>query len=59
MLVLTRCVGQKVIAAGNIEFVILGINGGQVRVGVKAPAGVVIDREEIHERKQREKGNAA
>lgn len=50
-LVLTRRPNEAVIIAGNVRVTVLGIKGNQVRLGFEAPAGVSIDREEIHERK--------
>ena len=29
---------------------VLSVNGGQVNLGIKAPRGVAVHREEIHER---------
>lgn len=55
MLILTRRVGETlVIGQGDqqITVTILGINGGQVRVGTKAPPETVILREELIEREQ-------
>lgn len=55
MLILTRRVGETlVIGQGDqqITVIILGINGGQVRIGTKAPPETVILREELIEREQ-------
>ena len=54
MLILTRKAGEAIVIANNIVVTILGINNGQVRLGVEAPANVVVDREEIHQRRQRD-----
>ncbi len=51
MLILSRKVGESLIIDGNIEIKILHIKNGNVRVGVHAPDNIVVDREEIHERK--------
>jgi carbon storage regulator len=51
MLILSRKVGESLIIDGNIEIKILNIKNGNVRVGVRAPEEVVVDRREIHERK--------
>jgi len=51
MLILSRKVGESLIIDGNIEIKILNINNGNVKVGVRAPKNVVVDRQEIHERK--------
>ena len=51
MLILTRRIGEALIINGNIRVELLGIKGNQVRLGIDAPLDIVIDREEIHERK--------
>ena len=35
----------------------MAVNGSQVRIGIKAPINVTVDREEVAERKRREKEN--
>ena len=52
MLILSRKIGESLIIDGNIEVKILDIKAGTVRVGVYAPHDIIIDRQEIHERKQ-------
>lgn len=56
MLVLTRRIGEVLVIGGDIKVQVLGVKGVQVRIGIEAPRAVKIDREEIHERKQAEKG---
>ena len=51
MLVLTRRVGESLKIGDNITVTILGAKGTQVRVGVEAPRDVVVDREEIYQKK--------
>ncbi len=51
MLILSRKIGESLIIDGNIEVKILDIKNGNVRVGVHAPHHIVVDRQEIHERK--------
>ena len=55
MLVLTRRKGEKLIINDNIKIAILGVNGGQVRVGIEAPKEVSIYRDEIYKKIQEEK----
>lgn len=50
MLVLTRKANQSIVLSGGIRVTILGIKGGQVRIGVSAPPDVTIDREEVYRR---------
>ncbi|UDL04012.1 carbon storage regulator [Marinobacter sp. CA1] len=56
MLILTRRVGETLVitppGCEPIEVTILAITGYQARIATKAPADVVIDRLEIHERKK-------
>lgn len=52
MLILTRRIGESIQIADNITVIVVGVKGSQVRLGVEAPAGVAIDRQEIHLRKQ-------
>jgi carbon storage regulator len=54
MLILSRRVGESIVIAGDITVVVVGINNGQVRLGVEAPAAVTVDRQEVHERRQRD-----
>ncbi|MEC4024573.1 carbon storage regulator [Pseudomonas fulva] len=51
MLMLSRNIGKAVIIGGNIRVTVAQINGCQVRLGIDAPRGVIIDREEIHQRR--------
>ena len=39
----------------DVEVTVMAVNGSQVRIGIKAPRHVAVDREEIAERKQRER----
>jgi carbon storage regulator len=56
MLKVTRKVGQRIfIEEGRIIIEVAEIRGDYVKIGVSAPGNVVIDREEIHLRKLREK----
>lgn len=54
MLILTRRPQETLIIGDDIEVTVLGIKGNQVRLGVKAPDDVAVDREEIRLRKERE-----
>jgi carbon storage regulator len=47
MLVLSRKAGERILIGENISITVVRIAPGVVRIGVDAPAGVVIVREEI------------
>lgn len=51
MLVLTRCVGERlIINDGEIQLNVLEVKGNQVRIGINAPKHVTIHREEVYDR---------
>ena len=60
MLILTRRVGQSIYIGNDIVVTVTGVDGrgNQVRIGIKAPPNMAVDREEIAERKRREKASA-
>ncbi len=39
----------------DVEVTVMAVNGAQVRLGIKAPRHVNVDREEIAERKRRDR----
>jgi carbon storage regulator len=47
MLILSRKIGEAITIGEHIRVVVLGINGKQVRLGIEAPTGLVVLREEI------------
>lgn len=53
-LVLTRKLGETIIINDNITVTVLGIQGGQIKLGITAPKEVSIHREEVAERIKRE-----
>jgi carbon storage regulator len=58
MLILTRKPTQQIMIGPDIVVTILEVKGQQVRVGVAAPKHVRVDREEIRERIDAERGAA-
>ena len=55
MLILTRREGETLRIGENITVKVLQIRGGQVQIGVSAPAEVDVHREDIYSRIHREK----
>jgi carbon storage regulator len=55
MLILTRRVGETLMIGDDVTVTVISVNGFQVRLGIKAPYSVVIDREEVADRKRRER----
>lgn len=47
MLILTRRVGEVICIGGEVTVTILGVKGGQVRVGIAAPKSMAVHREEV------------
>jgi len=52
MLVLSRKVGDEIVINGNIRVTIVAVKGDRVRVGITAPKEVLVDRAEIHQKRQ-------
>ncbi|OBZ09940.1 MULTISPECIES: carbon storage regulator CsrA [Bacillales] len=48
MLVLSRKSDESIIIGGNIEIVVLGVEGDNVKLGIRAPKEVDIYRKEIY-----------
>jgi carbon storage regulator len=55
MLILSRNIGEVVHIGDDIEVTVLAVHGQEVRIGINAPREVVVDREEIANRKQHER----
>lgn len=49
MLTLTRKIGQKILIGDGIEIVVREIRGRQVRLGITAPLGLPVYREELYQ----------
>lgn len=52
MLILTRRIGETIRINDDISVIVLGVKGSQVRLGIEAPEGVAVHREEIFQRIQ-------
>jgi carbon storage regulator len=55
MLILTRNIGQSLKVGDNVDVVVLGVKGNQVRIGIEAPKNLPVHREEIYNKIQAEK----
>jgi len=54
MLILSRRPNESLRIGGNVVITVVGFSGNQIRLGITAPSNVVIDREEVHQRKMAE-----
>lgn len=52
MLILSRRIGETIMIGDDVTVTVLGIRGGQARVGIAAPKQVQVHREEIYRRKK-------
>lgn len=59
MLVLSRRAGESILIGGEVEVVILGTDGGQVRVGIRAPRTITVLRKELIQEEEDENRLAA
>jgi len=48
MLILSRRLNESIIIDNNIEITVLDVNRGQIKIGIKAPENISVNREEIH-----------
>jgi len=53
MLVLSRRQGESIVLADNIIVTIMEIRGDLVRIGVDAPPGMTVHRQEVYQAIQR------
>jgi carbon storage regulator len=59
MLVLTRKSGEGIVIGDQIRVVVIEIHGGQIRLGIEAPSGIAIYREEVLNKIKTENKKAA
>jgi carbon storage regulator len=55
MLIVTRRIGERIMIGSDVVVTVLGMKGGQVRIGIEAPKSVPVHREEIFERIRHER----
>lgn len=56
MLVLSRRVSERILIGDDIEIIVVEIRSDSVRLGIKAPEGVGVDRDEVRKRKEKRHG---
>jgi carbon storage regulator len=54
MLVLTRKEGEAIVIGNDVRVSVVSVGPGRVKLAIDAPKWMAIDRQEIHDRKQRE-----
>ena len=57
MLVLSRQEGESIMIGPDIEVCVIDVRGDKVKLGIRAPSDIQIDRREIYEQKRRESQN--
>ena len=55
MLILTRRVDESLKVGDDVTITVLGIKGGQIRIGISAPRNVAVHRQEVFERIRQER----
>jgi carbon storage regulator len=52
MLILMRRPGETICVGSDITITVMGLEHNRVRIGIKAPRQIAVDRQEIAERKR-------
>jgi len=55
MLILTRRIGERIFIGDDVQIIVLGVKGNQMRIGIEAPKHITVYREEIYRRILRQK----
>ena len=50
MLVLSRRIGEEIVIDDTTRVVVLGVDGGRIRLGLSAPPHISIQRSEVRDR---------
>ncbi len=48
MLILTRRTGETLMIGDDVKITVLGVKGGQVKIGIDAPREIAVHRKEIY-----------
>ena len=59
MLILTRRMNETLMVGDDVSVTVLGINGNQVRIGVKAPRHIPVHRKEVYDKIKKEESSAS
>ena len=59
MLILSRKIEESIIVGDTIRIKILGIQEGQVKIGIEAPKEIKVHRSEVYEQIQKENVEAS
>jgi len=52
MLVLSRKIGEEIVIGNNIHITVVAIKGENVCISISAPKEIVVNRQEIHEKRK-------
>lgn len=55
MLILSRKIGETLMVGDDVTVTVLGVRGGQVRMGINAPKNISVHREEVYNNIQQER----
>ncbi|MDB6010023.1 MAG: csrA [Gammaproteobacteria bacterium] len=58
MLILTRRVEEKIMIGDEVTITVLGVKGGHVRLGIRAPKKIAVYREELYRSMKLEKARS-
>ena len=50
MLILTRKVNETLMVGDDVSVTVLGIKGGQIRIGINAPRDIPVHRQEVYKK---------
>lgn len=50
VLILTRRIGETLMIGSDITVTVVGVKGGQIRIGINAPKNIPVHRKELYER---------